>query len=78
MQYWNPDDANSLTAVIKELLEQYKKYQYELIKNFSQKVQFEFESIQELDTLTSMEVHVEKPVQVNNRNNNILLYTCKM
>jgi hypothetical protein len=65
LQYWNPEDPNSLTAVVKELLEQYKQYQYELIKTFSQKVAFEFESVQQLDTLTSMEVFVHRGTQVN-------------
>jgi hypothetical protein len=65
LQYWNPEDPNSLTAVVKELLEQYKQYQYELIKTFSQKVAFEFESVQQLETLTSMEVFVHRGTQVN-------------
>ena len=65
MQYWNPDDPNSLTAVVKELLEQYKEYQHELVKNFSQKVQSEFESVQQLDTFARMEVYVHRGTQVS-------------
>jgi hypothetical protein len=66
LQYWNPEDPNSLTAIVNELLEQYKQYQYDLIKTCSAKVAFEFESVRQLDTLTNMEVYVHRGTQVNN------------
>ena len=65
LQYWNPENPNSLTGVVKELLEQYKQYHYELVKTFSEKVAFEFDSVQKLETLTSMEVYVHRQTQVN-------------
>jgi hypothetical protein len=64
LQYWNPEDPDSLTAVVKELLEQYKQYHYELVKTFSEKVAFEFDSVQKLETLASMEVFVHRGTQV--------------
>lgn len=52
---------------MKELLEQYKEYQHELVKNFSQKVQTEFESVQQLDSFASMEVYVHRGTQVSDQ-----------
>ncbi|XP_046848390.1 BRISC and BRCA1-A complex member 2-like [Xenia sp. Carnegie-2017] len=58
LQCWNPEDHGSLMAVIKELLEQYKKHQLELLKESSPIIQHEFESVHELSTCTIIEVFV--------------------
>ena len=73
LQYWNPEDPNSLTEVVKELLEQYKQYHYALVKTFSEKVAFEFDSVQKLETLTSMEVYVHRQTQTALEQANFLI-----
>ncbi|XP_028396356.1 BRISC and BRCA1-A complex member 2-like [Dendronephthya gigantea] len=73
LHYWNPENGNSLTAVVKELLEQYKQYQFELVKNYSQKLEFELESVRQLDTLTSIEVYVHRDTQRLQQQANFLI-----
>ena len=61
---WNPNDPQSLVAVVKEIIDQYKEYQYELIKQYSRKVEFEYQSLHELGLLQDAEVYVHRNAQV--------------
>lgn len=65
LQDWNPDNPGMLTAVVKEVITQYKQHQYHLIERYSKKVQFEYESLQQLDILKNTEVFLQRNAQVD-------------
>lgn len=65
LQDWNPDNPGMLTAVVKEVITQYKQHQYHLIERYSKKVQFEYESLQQLDILKNTEVFLQRNAQMS-------------
>ena len=67
LQYWNPVNPNSLTEVIKEIIHQYKQYQYQLIKKYSKTVEFEYDSLQQLDIYSDTEIYMHWNAQVNDQ-----------
>lgn len=65
LQDWNPENPCMLTAVVKEIITQYKQHQSQLIKKYSKNVQFQYESLKPLDILNNTEVFMQQNAQMS-------------